>query len=87
MIKEAAYYARMAWHYGRYVRLRPVDGYQAVLRENVARREERFLELVKGSVFENSRTPYHDLMRLAGCTFEDLREMVGREGLEGPLNS
>jgi len=75
----------MAWHYGRYARLRPVDGYQAVLRENVARREERFLELVKGSVFENSRTPYHDLMRLAGCTFEDLREMVGREGLEGAL--
>lgn len=85
MIEEAIYYARMAWYYGRYARMQPPADYRAVLRANAARREERFLELVKPAIFDNPRTPFHHLLRHAGCEFGDLRAMVAADGLEAAL--
>lgn len=85
MIKEAVYYSRMAWHYGRFARSRPVEDYRSVLRGNTLRREARFLALVKPAIFDNRRTPFHHLLRWAGCEYGDLREMVMADGLEFAL--
>ncbi len=85
MISESRYYARMAWHYGRFVRMAPIPDPAAAVRENLERREENFLNLVRLGIFSNPRSPYHQLFHLANCSFEDLCESVRRTGLERTL--
>lgn len=85
MLKEARYYARMAWYYGRYVSAPVFHDPEPMLRGGLERRAENFLELVRTGVFENPATPYHRLMRLAGCSFGDLQQSVHRDGIEPTL--
>lgn len=85
VLKEAGYYARMAWYYGRYVSTPAIHDPEPMLRGNLERRAENFLELVRTGVFENPSTPYHRLMRLAGCSFGDLQQSVHRDGIEPTL--
>jgi hypothetical protein len=87
MFKEALYYTRMAWHYGRFVKLPPIKDPRATIRANIERREENFLNLVRDGIFENPKSPYRQLLRLAGCTFEDLRASVSHHGLERTLKN
>jgi hypothetical protein len=85
MFREALYYARMAWYYGRFIKAAPIADPVAAIRETLARREENFLNLARHGVFDNSRSPYHQLFHLADCAFEDLRDSVRRYGLEKTL--
>ena len=85
MLSEALYYARMAWHYGRFVKMAAILDPESVVRENFARREQNFLNLVERGIIQNPRSPYHELFRLANCSFEDLGESVRRHGLEKTL--
>ncbi|MBM3813564.1 MAG: hypothetical protein FJW20_18225 [Acidimicrobiia bacterium] len=55
------------------------------LRENLPRREARFLDFARRIVFRNTRHPYHAMFQLAGCSYEDLAESVHRDGLEAAL--
>ena len=85
MLSEARYYARMAWHFGRFIKAAPITDPEAVIRETLSRREENFLNLVRRGIFENPKSPYGQLFRLADCTFEDLRDSVRKTGLEKAL--
>ena len=85
MIREALYYGRMAWFYGGFVRTRPAENPADLLKRSLERRGENFLELARVAVFDNPRTPYHELMRLAGCAFGDLAASVRQRGLEATL--
>jgi hypothetical protein len=85
MLKEATYYSRMAWHWGKFVRMPAIQDPQKPLREQLARREENFVELLRTAIFENPRTPYHDLFQLAQCTFSDLQTAVRKNGIEATL--
>jgi len=85
LLREARYYLRMARYYGSYVRTGPPANHEDVLRRCITNREQSFLELVEHDVFDNPRTPYAHLFRRAGCSFEDLRALIHREGLEGAL--
>ena len=85
MYKAAAYYARMAWHFGRFVLTPPIADPEGAVRANLLRREENFLGLVRRGVFENPRSPYSHLFRHAGCTHGDLSRLVRSDGLEGTL--
>ena len=85
MLKEALYYARMGWRYARFIKMAPIPDPTTAIRENLARREENFLNLARRGVFENSRSPYHRLFALANCDFEDLSCSVQRKGLETTL--
>ncbi|HEY1342890.1 MAG TPA: hypothetical protein VGF59_35550 [Bryobacteraceae bacterium] len=75
----------MAWNFARFIRLPVVADPAAALRESLARREENFVSLVRAGIYENPRSPYQALLRLAGCRFEDLRDSVRRNGLERTL--
>ena len=68
---------------------RPVTLKEAreALRRRLERREADFLALMKASVYGNPRSPYLVLLRNAGCAYEDLESLVGKEGLEGALRS
>src|ERR1700691_5809157 len=77
-LREALYYARMAGYFASYVRMPLLADPAAALRSNLERREDNFLGLVRTGVFSNPETPYYELMRMAGCTFEDLRGSIGK---------
>ena len=58
---------------------------RTILTARLARREADFLALARAAVYDNPRSPYRQLLELAGCQYGDLEGLVGREGLEGAL--
>jgi hypothetical protein len=85
VIREAAYYANMTLGVYRLLRTPYMSGIDR-LREQMAHREERFLEIASRRVFANPRNPYYELFRLAGCEPGDLADSVKRCGLETTLS-
>jgi hypothetical protein len=57
----------------------------ALVTERQQHREQRFLQLLRGSMYADRRGPYRRMLDHAGCTFEDVLALVKREGLEGAL--
>ncbi len=62
-----------------------LDRAQEIVRARVRDRHRSFLGLVERAVFQNPRSPYRALFRLAGCTFGDLENRVIAVGLEPTL--
>jgi len=57
----------------------------AIVQERLRHRERSFLYVVERSIYGTPGSPYRALLDAAGCTFDDVRELVSREGLEGTL--
>jgi hypothetical protein len=85
MLKEARYFARMMRGCQRFLSTPPLADPRAAIAYNLEHRESNFLALMRDVVFANAANPYHKLFVLAGCDFGDLKERVGRQGLEGTL--
>ena len=64
-----------------------VPSARAILRRRLERREDDFLSLVQRGIYEQPRSPYRRLLRLAGCEFGDLVSLVRQRGLEGTLHA
>jgi hypothetical protein len=58
---------------------------ESEIRAGLARRGDRFLELVRSGVFESPRSPYRRLFQWAGCEYGDLERGVRRDGLDHTL--
>src|SRR5205809_1452622 len=58
---------------------------RAIVMRGMQRREAALLEKLEGAVFGNPRSPYLALFRNAGCGWEDVREAVEQDGVEGAL--
>ncbi|MBI5836859.1 MAG: hypothetical protein HZB25_06420 [Candidatus Eisenbacteria bacterium] len=58
---------------------------RARLLDRMQRREPRFLELARSRIFDHPDSPYLDLLKHAGCAYEDLEHSVRRSGLERVL--
>lgn len=55
------------------------------IKKRVATREENFLNFVEKGVFEYSRSPYLKLLEPKKIGFNDLKNWVSKEGIEGSL--
>jgi hypothetical protein len=64
--------------------LTPDDG-PRLLEEQLARRDESFLDVVARAVFGNGRSPYLPLLSKAGIQHADVKGWVRRDGVEGAL--
>jgi hypothetical protein len=56
-----------------------------VISQRLQNRENNFLNLVQKGIYNNPRSPYLPLLENAGCLYEDLEELVTRDGLESTL--
>ena len=56
-----------------------------IIQERLRNRERNFLTVVEASVYNRPGSPYLALLNQAGCTLDDLRELVSSDGLEGAL--
>lgn len=57
----------------------------AIVQDRLRNRERNFLAVVERSVYARPGSPYRVLLESAGCTLDDLRGLVAREGLEATL--
>jgi hypothetical protein len=60
---------------------------RAIIRRRLAERDVDFLALVRHAVYARPTSPYHALLRHAGCEYGDLERLVSRDGLEGALRA
>src|SRR5205085_4963859 len=63
------------------------DECRAIVRRELARREQNFLDVLERGVFGYPASPYLPLMRNAGVELEDLRRLAADEGVEGTLGA
>ncbi|MGD0580711.1 MAG: hypothetical protein ABSC08_17510, partial [Bryobacteraceae bacterium] len=85
MIEEMIYYSRMALGIRDLARQPAAADPMAALQQQMAQREEHFLDLARRVVFSNPQHPYREMFRIAGCAWEDLAAEVRRDGLEAAL--
>jgi hypothetical protein len=62
-----------------------VDAARAILRGRLERRETDFLTLARRVIYDQRESPHRELLRLAGCEYGDLVQLVTRDGVEGAL--
>src|SRR5262245_21833439 len=56
-----------------------------IVRERLEHREDNFLRIAEQAIYANPQSPYHALLRHAGCENGDLRSLVKSEGLDDAL--
>jgi len=84
-----------AWTYWRFARdLRkflkePVTLEQSrqTVRQRLIDREKNLLTIVKRTIYQNDKSPYLKLLKLAGCEYGDFERMVTADGIETTLES
>lgn len=59
---------------------------RSLLESQLASRAENFLAIMQKAVYENPRSPYLPLLRLAGVEYGDLSRLVSESGVEGALD-
>jgi hypothetical protein len=55
------------------------------VRRRLDARAERFLSIAQQAIYGHQGSPYLQLLRAAGCEYEDLQTLVRQEGLENAL--
>lgn len=60
---------------------------RAAIERRLAERETLLLRVAERGFFGHPRSPYRELLAIAGCTFADFRSLVRHRGIEGALRS
>lgn len=88
IVGDIVMYGRFARGLGGFLRERlTLDEAREIVRRRLADREASFLRILERGVFGNPKSPYLPLLKEAGRGFDEIRAMVGREGLEGTLKA
>lgn len=88
LLGDAVMYGRFALGLKGFLRRRiTIPEAEEIIRRRLAQREETFLRIIKKGFFENRRSPYLPLFKLAGCHFDDIKRMVRSDGLEPTLHA
>jgi hypothetical protein len=87
MKQEALIYARMPFALVSYLRSPRIADPEQEIRVPLARRETRFLETLRRTIFADPAHPYPRLCQFAGCTWSARAASVRREGLEPALEA
>ena len=58
---------------------------QSIIKNRMEHRQDNFLEVLKRCVFDYPKSPYLKLFKLANYSYEDVKSLVGKLGLEKTL--
>jgi hypothetical protein len=85
-LSKIGMYWRFAWGLGKLLK-EPITLEQSreIISQRLQNREQNLLTIVKKAIYENSRSPYLPLLRLAGCEYGDFEQMVHSDGIEPTL--
>jgi len=87
MLTELRYYTRMARGYWQFLRAPLLADPLGALRRQLENRAAIFLDLARRAIFAQPDSPYHQMLGLAGCGWEDLAGAVSKNGLEPTLEA
>jgi hypothetical protein len=87
MLREIAYYTRMSRGVADLLRAPVMANPEAAVRTQMENRDRHFLQTARDVIFASAENPFCRMFQLAGCSYEDLRHGVEREGLEATLAS
>lgn len=82
---RAAYFARTAAGFRDLLKTSPLERPTELIRTRLEQREQRFLNLVREVVWGNLQNPFREMLRLAGCSEQDLENAVRSDGVEATL--
>ena len=82
-VKTLAQFPSALWKYKKFKL--SVDQAQAIVREQMERREEHLLRIVDRCIYKYPASPYLAMLKLAGCEYGDVERLVRERGLEGAL--
>ena len=88
VFERTGMYWRFAWGLREFLRT-PITLEQSrqIIRKRLEEREENLLTVVKKAIYENQKSPYLKLLRIAGCEYGDFERLVRREGIEPALGT
>jgi hypothetical protein len=87
IVSEITKYARLALDLRSYLRgAITLEESKQVIIDRLRHRDQSFLNLVKKGIYENPKSPYLKLLRVAGCEFGDLELLLRQNGLEATLH-
>lgn len=58
---------------------------QKLIKEGIENREDNFLFSIENLIYKQKTSPYLKLLKLSNISFEDVKKMISREGIEGTL--
>jgi len=61
------------------------NDWKSRIRQNLEHREDIWLDTLHNTVFSRQSNPYHVMFKLAGCSYEDLVQLVRQGGIEDTL--
>lgn len=70
--RRLGYYADMASGFYQILRTTLPSDWDGLIRNQLQRREATFFETMQAVIFPNPDHPYHQMFRLAGCSYQDL---------------
>jgi len=59
---------------------------QEIIKHGLENREQSLLDVVKRAIYGNKKSPYLNLLKLAGCEYGDFENMVHSDGIEPTLH-
>jgi hypothetical protein len=85
-ISNMTQYTRLVWGLRNFCRgTITLEQSKQVLAARIRNRGNSFLELVRNSIYENPKSPYLKLLKIAGCEFGDIELQVNKDGVEPAL--
>jgi len=85
--RRLGYYADMASGFHQILQSPLPSDWDGLIRNQLQRREATLLATVEAVIFSRPGHPYHQMFRLAGCSYRDRQEAVRQKGLEPALVS
>ncbi len=86
LFSQVRMYWRFAWGLREFLK-EPITLEQSrkIIKQRLGNREQHLLAIVKKAIYENEKSPYLKLLRLAGCEYGDFERMVQSDGIEPTL--
>lgn len=86
IISELIKYSQLAWDLRDFLRNTvSLEQSKQAISTRLRNRESNFLSLVQKGIYENPKSPYLRLLKVAGCEFGDIETLINRDGIEATL--
>lgn len=86
IISDIAKYNRLVWDLRDFFKDKiTLEQSKQVLKERINNRGNNFLKTVRKGIYENPKSPYLKLLKIAGCEYGDIENDVIKDGIESTL--
>ncbi|MBN1367988.1 MAG: hypothetical protein JW967_08680 [Dehalococcoidales bacterium] len=86
IIYDIAKYNRLVWDLRDFCKYEiTIEKSKQILLDRINNRGKNFLTIVRNAIYENPKSPYLQLLNIAGCEYGDIEKDVINDGIESTL--